>query len=130
MPGRPGPSRGKVQTMPSSRMIRRRIRRRRLSALGLMVTLLAAGVGAALALGDTDATSAKRVVAHRGVHRPHGASGTRAHPTALNVYAHTRAGMLTSVTRRARYLIYVPDSAGDGVYVINPRTYKVIDYFQ
>jgi DNA-binding beta-propeller fold protein YncE len=34
------------------------------------------------------------------------------------------------VTRRARYLIYVPDSEGDGVYVINPRTYKVINYFQ
>jgi DNA-binding beta-propeller fold protein YncE len=47
-----------------------------------------------------------------------------------NIYAHTLAGMLTPVTRRARYLVYVPDSQGDGVYVINPRTYRVIDYFQ
>jgi YVTN family beta-propeller protein len=38
--------------------------------------------------------------------------------------------MLTPVTRRARYLVYAPDSEGDGVYVINPRTYRVIDYFQ
>jgi DNA-binding beta-propeller fold protein YncE len=38
--------------------------------------------------------------------------------------------MLTPITRRARYLVYVPDSQGDGVYVINPETYKVIDYFQ
>jgi YVTN family beta-propeller protein len=40
------------------------------------------------------------------------------------------AGMLTPVTRRAKYLVYVPDSQGDGVYVIDPRTYRVIDYFQ
>jgi YVTN family beta-propeller protein len=38
--------------------------------------------------------------------------------------------MLTPVTRRARYLIYAPDSEGDGVYVIDPKTYRVIDYFQ
>jgi DNA-binding beta-propeller fold protein YncE len=44
--------------------------------------------------------------------------------------AHTLAGMLTPVTRRAQYLIYVPDSAGNGVYVINPRTYKVVRYFE
>jgi YVTN family beta-propeller protein len=48
----------------------------------------------------------------------------------LNIYAHTRAGMLTSVTRRARYLVYVPDSQGNGVYVINPRTYRVILHYQ
>jgi DNA-binding beta-propeller fold protein YncE len=36
--------------------------------------------------------------------------------------------MLTPVTRKARYLVYAPDSEGDGVYVINPRTYKVIRY--
>jgi DNA-binding beta-propeller fold protein YncE len=49
---------------------------------------------------------------------------------AVNIYAHTRAGMLTGAARRARYLVYVPDSQGDGVYVINPRTYKVIGYYQ
>ncbi len=47
----------------------------------------------------------------------------------MNIYAHTLAGMLTPVTRRARYLLYVPDSEGNGVYVINPKTYRVIDYF-
>jgi DNA-binding beta-propeller fold protein YncE len=40
------------------------------------------------------------------------------------------AGMLTPVTRRARYLVYVPDSQGNGVYVINPKTYRVIRYLQ
>ena len=46
----------------------------------------------------------------------------------LNVYAHTLAGMFTPVTRRARYLIYVPDSQGNGVYVIDPKSYRVIRY--
>jgi YVTN family beta-propeller protein len=45
-----------------------------------------------------------------------------------NVYAHTRAGMLTPVTRRARYLVYAPDSQGSGVYVIDPLRYRVIRY--
>jgi YVTN family beta-propeller protein len=48
--------------------------------------------------------------------------------TPLNIYGHTLGGMLTRVTRRARYLVYVPDSAGDGVYVINPRSFRVIRY--
>jgi YVTN family beta-propeller protein len=38
--------------------------------------------------------------------------------------------MLTPATARARYLVYVPDSQGDGVYVINPHTFSVIRYFQ
>ena len=54
---------------------------------------------------------------------------TQTQPAPINIYAHTQAGMLTPVTRRARYLVYVPDSQGNGVYVINPRTYRVIDYF-
>jgi len=37
--------------------------------------------------------------------------------------------MLTPVTQRARYLVYVPDSQGNGVYVINPNTYRVVRYF-
>jgi DNA-binding beta-propeller fold protein YncE len=46
----------------------------------------------------------------------------------VDIYSHTLAGMLTPVTRRAKYLVYAPDSQGDGVYVINPRTYRVIRY--
>jgi YVTN family beta-propeller protein len=45
---------------------------------------------------------------------------------AVNVYAHTLKGMLSPVARRAKYLVYVPDSEGNDVYVINPKTYKVI----
>jgi DNA-binding beta-propeller fold protein YncE len=49
---------------------------------------------------------------------------------AANVYSQTRAGMLTAVTRRARYLVYAPDSGGNGVYVIDPKKYRVIRYIQ
>lgn len=56
------------------------------------------------------------------------ASGVNARDPAFNVYSHTLPGMLTAVTRRARYLVYAPDSRGEGVYVIDPETYKVIDH--
>ena len=48
----------------------------------------------------------------------------------MNVYSHTLAGIVTPVTRRARYLLYAPDSQGDGVYVIDPRRYRVIRYIR
>jgi YVTN family beta-propeller protein len=38
--------------------------------------------------------------------------------------------MLAAATRRARYLVYAPDSQGNGVYVIDPKSYRVIRYFQ
>ena len=47
---------------------------------------------------------------------------------AADIYSHTLAGMLTPVTRRAKYLVYAPDSQGNGVYVIDPHTYRVIRY--
>jgi DNA-binding beta-propeller fold protein YncE len=119
-----------VQAVPTSLTRRRRIRRRRLSALGLLGILIAAALWAALALADTGSRAAKRRVATHSVNHHHHPLRAGAHTSPLNIYAHTRAGMLTAVTRRARYLIYVPDSEGDGVYVINPRTSKVIDYFQ
>lgn len=37
--------------------------------------------------------------------------------------------MLSPVARHARYLIYVPESRGDGVSVIDPSTYRVVDHY-
>jgi YVTN family beta-propeller protein len=102
------------------------------------VALLVLCAGAAIALGDRDDVGSSRPAAStRGSHR--GASAPRlTRPVArarppdtgpVDIYSHTRAGMLTAVSRRARYLVYVPDSRGDGVYVINPKTYRVINYF-
>jgi YVTN family beta-propeller protein len=106
---------------------------RRIAAIAVL--LLVCG-GAAIALGDTDqhAQSASRPVnaAGHGQANPRAAAASQPPPVATatrhNVYAHTRAGMLTSVTRRAKYLIYTPDSRGNGVYVIDPTTYKLVRY--
>jgi DNA-binding beta-propeller fold protein YncE len=108
------------------------LRRRPFTAIALAAVLVLACVGVAMAVTDSGSggrrpdppkpTTARHP---RAVHRApvHGA-----HPVAVNVYSHTFPGMLTNVTRRARYLIYAPDSGGSGVYVIDPKTYRVIRY--
>lgn len=52
-----------------------------------------------------------------------------AHTTPLDLYAHDRAGMIAAVARKAPARVYVPNSAGDSVDVIDPRTYRVVDSF-
>lgn len=108
------------------------LRRRPITAIALAAVVLLACVGVAMAVTDRDsggdspnppkADTARhsRTVRRAPVHN--------AHRRAVNIYSHTFAGMLTKVTRRARYLIYAPDSGGSGVYVIDPRTYRVIRY--
>ena len=121
----------------SDRVFRRRGRPHPGIRVALIAALVFAIGGAAIALADSDDQHS-----HTGAHRAQAGSSSasaaspswRSTPrqawTTTNVYAHTKAGMFTSVTRRARYLIYVPDSRGSGVYVINPNTYKVIRYIQ
>jgi len=46
-----------------------------------------------------------------------------------NVYAYDSANRLTGAARRAKPLIYVPNSKSDTVDVIDPRTYRVVDRF-
>jgi len=46
-----------------------------------------------------------------------------------NIYADAGPGMLDSVARRARPLVYVPDSKADSVTVIDPRSYRVVRTF-
>ncbi len=114
---------------PHSR--RRVIRRRRMGALSLVAIALAAAV--------TGATVASTDSGHSGhaanVSAPSPSHGSPSAPLTLpqpqvNVYSHTLTGMLSSVTRRAPYLVYAPDSQGNGVYVIDPKTYRVIRYIQ
>jgi YVTN family beta-propeller protein len=47
----------------------------------------------------------------------------------LNLYAHDRAGMISAAARRDPARVYVPNSAGDSVDVIDPQTYKVVRHF-
>jgi DNA-binding beta-propeller fold protein YncE len=126
----------------SDRVLRTRRNTRRHP--GIRVAFIAALVlaigGAAIALANTDdhhaRTGAQQAQAASGSastaagKRQSTGSGPHQSWTTTNVYAHTKAGMFTPVTRQARYLIYVPDSRGSGVYVINPNTYKVIRYIQ
>jgi len=104
-------------------------------AIALALALLVAGGGAVVAVADPDDFSggqsaiARNTSATRASTRPARRPSTRPLTPAVNIYSHTLAGMLTPVTRRARYLVYAPDSQGNGVYVINPKTYRVIDYF-
>jgi YVTN family beta-propeller protein len=52
-----------------------------------------------------------------------------AHAGPTDLYAYDHSGMLNAVARRALSRVYVPNSAGDSVDVIDPHTYKVIDRF-
>ncbi len=56
-------------------------------------------------------------------------SATPSVTTAKNVYASAGAGMLASTARRAKQLVYVPDSTDNTVHVIDPRTYRVVRTF-
>src|SRR5205823_4441336 len=51
----------------------------------------------------------------------------RAHK--VDLYAHDGVGMIQPVARRALYRVYVPNSAGNSVDVIDPRRFKVVDHF-
>ena len=90
-----------------------------------MVVLVA--VGATIALGDADDLTGRAQPARSRAARLRPGT-TSGRTSATDIYSHTLAGMLTPVTRRAKYLVYVPDSQGDGVYVIEPKTYRVIRY--
>jgi YVTN family beta-propeller protein len=118
---------GILPAMPSRSVAdrRRAIRRRRTVAGLLLIALLALLVGAVVGLSQNGAHS----VGPRARAAVSGAAG-RHHGGPLDIYSHTKVGMFTAVTRKARYLVYAPDSQGDGVYVIDPLTYKVIRYIQ
>ena len=50
-------------------------------------------------------------------------------PRSPNIYAAAGAGMLSPAARRARPLVYVPNSKDGTVSVIDPRTYRVVRTF-
>src|SRR5436305_14988984 len=108
------------------------MRLRRTGAIALFLALLAVCGAATIAVADPDDFSlGGKPIPHAGeresrAHHPRRDPGW-AHQT--NIYSHTLPGMLAPVTRHAKYLVYVPDSQGNGVSVIDPRRFKVIRYF-
>lgn len=102
-----------------------------LLAIGV-IAVAAAAAGATVASTGSGSSGGRAISA-----RPSSPSKLGTGPLAaegdrqgVNVYNYTRAGMLAAETRRARYLVYAPDSQGNGVYVIDPKGYRVIRYIQ
>ncbi|MGH3743808.1 MAG: YncE family protein [Mycobacteriales bacterium] len=48
----------------------------------------------------------------------------------VNVYAHDGVGMFAPPAAHAPYLLYVPESAGDGVDVVDPVKMKIIAHYK
>jgi YVTN family beta-propeller protein len=115
------PSSGKRRALPPRRW--RRITKRGWVVIALMCTLVIA-VSSMSSAADTDDHTPGRITNIE--KRPRRASVTQK----LNVYVHDGAGMLSSVARTARPLIYVPESLSSYVDVIDPSTYRVIDRYR
>jgi YVTN family beta-propeller protein len=49
---------------------------------------------------------------------------------AVNIYAATRAGMLSPIAAKSRPLVYVPNSRSASVTVIDPATYQIVRTFK
>jgi DNA-binding beta-propeller fold protein YncE len=61
---------------------------------------------------------------------PHAPPALRPAPhRAIGLYAHDRLGMIRAIARRARPLVYVPNSEADSVDVIDPRTFRRVEHF-
>ena len=60
---------------------------------------------------------------------PHAGRGPLIRPHGVDLYAHDRAGMILGAARRARTLVYVPNSEADSVDVIDPRTRERVAHF-
>ena len=99
-------------------------------AIFLVFALVAAVGGMIWKLDGADDPRAQQTPAHAvGVARPHVARRRLAHAAPLDLYAEDHKGMISAVARRAANRVYVPNSAGDSVDVIDPRTYKVVEHF-
>ena len=122
--------------MPSWRPVttrpRRRTRRRPRVAYVLALALIGAAVGLVVWNRDGgDSPPARASLTPAPVHskKPKVVQRRLARAGPLDLYAYDQAGMISPAARRALPRVYVPNSAGDSVDVIDPRTYKVVDHF-
>jgi YVTN family beta-propeller protein len=108
-------------------------RLRRSAWVGGAAIIVVATAFAAWLLLDDDSPSREAVVPARPVvvrqrplpARPHRATTSQR----IDVYAHTRRGMLAARAQNARPRVYVPNSGSGSVDVIDPRTFRVVDHF-
>jgi YVTN family beta-propeller protein len=118
--------------MRSCQPVTGRRRRRVRVAIFLVFALVAAAVAGIIwnrdaADGPQAHASLERAVSDE---RPKIVHRRLAHAAPLDLYANDHAGMISAVARRAPNRVYVPNSAGDSVDVIDPRTYKVVEHFR
>lgn len=107
----------------------RRTSRAAVLRIALLTAIVAAGCSACTKDPVPASTTPSSAVT------PSTSSTTAARPTPttpapLNVYAATAPSDLSAVARRAKSLVYVPNSESDTVDVIDPRTYRVIRSFR
>ncbi len=101
----------------------------------VVVLLAVASVTSACSSGSGAASPAR---SHTATSRPGPASTSAPRTTTdprtgagpgVDVYAHTRAGMLSPAVRNDPPRVYVPNTLSNTVDVIDPSTLKVIDHF-
>jgi DNA-binding beta-propeller fold protein YncE len=83
-----------------------------------------------IAIGSLNSVADSDDVAHRRIPTTRERQPRTSVAPTLNVYAHDGIGMLSAVARRARPLLYVPESLSSYVDVIDPSTYRVIDRYR
>ena len=116
----------------SHRPVPARIRRRRTFAVLWTVTLLAVSSHCGpLGSGRRGAVAqalANEPAARSGSHQK---DETRDHRVAagIHVYEHAAVGDFSKATRHVPYLLYVPESAGRGVDVVDPVALRVVGHY-
>jgi len=100
-------------------------------AFSLGIALIAATVGVIAWNGHAGDSrpveaSSRQIVGHP---KPKVLPRRLAHAAPLDLYAYDHAGMIGAVARQAPARVYVPNSAGNSVDVIDPSTYKVVERF-
>ena len=97
-------------------------------AAGALVVIVALGWVAERETGGGTHLASKGPAPTTTAGDPAPTSGT-AQAGPVNIYAADGANMLSPTVADMPYRIYVPDSAGSDVQVIDPATYKVIDHY-
>jgi DNA-binding beta-propeller fold protein YncE len=128
--------RGPTPNTPTARIVAVEPDLRRIRNAGRLTSprsdLAAVGIGSHIVLaggrGATGPIDSVDVLVPSTKHAVRNAT-SRALPTTANVYANDAVGRLAPAARRARPLVYVPNSMSNTVEEIDPRTYRVVREF-
>lgn len=108
-----------------------RVRRRRTAVAAVALGVLVVVVSCASRGGSekVDAQAAQAAPAPSLVVRTKAPNRQAGRAAPVRVYAHTGAGQFVAATRGVPYLLYVPESSGTGVDVVDPIGLKVIGHY-